>query len=619
VTRSNAAAEQRLALERALAELAEAHVELARRQSFTDALLETVGVGIISCAADGSGWLRNSAARRILGLDADADASAPAAAAPLMDVLDSDRHRVPEDRYPLVRALQGEQVGSVELLLGPAGGPHREVISYSSQILGPAGELLGAVSALTDVSEERAISRALAEQRRKLTESQRLGQLGSFTFDPTTNTFTHSDQLRRNWGLEPDDDVAVVADTLVHSDDRELVQQQWERALAEGGHREYHHRIVRPDGEVRYLRTNLEVSLNAAGRAVMVHGSQLDVTDLTLAKQDAQRASVFLDAVLAASPDYTFVTDLATGAVIYGSPGKDILGLSTARLEGLGRDAALALIHRDDQPLLREINAASADLADGQVLQLRYRGRHTDGQWHWLHRRVTPFRRDAAGRVVEVLGVVRDISDLVRAEDRLTHAALHDGLTGLPNRELLMDRLATALARSGRDGREVAVLFCDLDGFKHVNDTAGHAAGDAVLIESARRLQDAVRDEDTVARVGGDEFVVVIEPWKRTGPENLTGGVELPAQRVAGEPSPTVVARQVAHRIAEALRLPITVAGVDHTVSASIGVAYSSHGRDRDVRAATAEDVLQEADAAMYRAKAAGKNRVEISVPSELT
>ena len=291
-----------------------------------------------------------------------------------MDVLDADGKRAPVECYPLLRALHGERVGSVELLLGPAGGPHREVICYSSQILAPDGELLGAVSALTDVSAERAILRTLAEERRKLTESQRLGQLGSFTFDPITNTFTHSDQLRRNWGLEPGDDVSAVANRLVHEDDRGLVQQHWERALAEGGHWEYHHRVVRPDGEVRHLRTNLEVSLAATGRAALVHGSQLDVTDLALATKAAQHASAFLDAVLTASPDYTFVTDLATGAVIYGSPGKDILGLSTARLEELGRDAAIALIHPDDQPLLRDTNTASADLADGQVLQLRYRG-----------------------------------------------------------------------------------------------------------------------------------------------------------------------------------------------------------------------------------------------------
>jgi PAS domain S-box-containing protein len=611
---SSAAGDQRLALEHALAELAEAHRELARRQSFTDALLETVGVGIVSCGADGSGWLRNSAEREILGLDAAAAQDvAPEAAAPLMDVLDSDGNRIPVERYPLLRALHGERVGAVELLLGPAGGPHREVISHSSQILAPDGQLLGAVSALTDVSAERAISRALAEERRTLTESQRLGLLGSFTFEPATNTFTGSDQLRRNWGLEPGDDLASVADELVHADDRKLVQQQWESALSEGGHREYLHRIVRPDEEVRYLRTNLEVSLDAGGRPAMVHGSQLDVTDLTLVKQEAQRASAFLDAVLAASPDYTFVTELDTGAVIYGSPSKDILGLSTACLEELGHDVASALVHHDDQPLLRDANAASADLADGQVLQLRYRGRHTDGQWHWLHRRVTPFRRDAAGRVVEVLGVVRDISDVVLAEDRLSHAALHDGLTGLPNRELLMDRLETALARSARDAREVAVLFCDLDGFKQINDTAGHAAGDAVLIETARRLQNAVRDADTVARVGGDEFVVVVEPWSGTSSETSPGTAAVPDQRAGGQMPDNDIARTIARRIADALRLPITVAGGEYTVSASVGLAYSSRTPAGRSQADTAEHILHEADAAMYRAKAAGKNRVEVA------
>ena len=126
-----------------------------------------------------------------------------------------------------------------------------------------------------------------------------------------------------------------------------------------------------------------------------------------------------------------------------------------------------------------------------------------------------PFRRDDSGAVVEVLGVLRDITDVVQAEEQLSHGALHDPLTGLPNRALLLDRLEAALARSTREHREIAVLFCDLDGFKQVNDTAGHAAGDAVLIEAATRLGTVLREGDTVARVGGDEFVLVVEPWNR--------------------------------------------------------------------------------------------------------
>lgn len=127
----------------------------------------------------------------------------------------------------------------------------------------------------------------------------------------------------------------------------------------------------------------------------------------------------------------------------------------------------------------------------------------------------TPFRRDAEGRVVEVLGVVRDITDTVNAETKLNHAALHDNLTSLPNPALLVDRLEASLTRAARELREVSVLFCDLDGFKRANDTAGHATLDTLLLEVARRLRAVLRSDDTFARIGGDEFVIVVEPWNR--------------------------------------------------------------------------------------------------------
>jgi len=240
------------------------------------------------------------------------------------------------------------------------------------------------------------------------------------------------------------------------------------------------------------------------------------------------------------------------------------------------------------------------------VLQLHYRAQHADGQWHWLSRRITPFRRSAAGAVIEVLGVVRDISDVMEAEQRLTHAALHDGLTGLPNRALLIDRLEAALARSARDGREVAVLFCDLDGFKRVNDIAGHAAGDALLLEISQRLHHVIREHDTVARVGGDEFVIIVEPWNRAdGPAHgNTPEEEFEADRL--------LAVQVANRVAVALQQPVTVKGVNHVVSASIGITYATLGPGGPAGTVTAEQVLQDADTAMYLAKGRGRDRFEV-------
>ncbi|MGI8536105.1 MAG: diguanylate cyclase domain-containing protein [Mycobacteriales bacterium] len=183
---------------------------------------------------------------------------------------------------------------------------------------------------------------------------------------------------------------------------------------------------------------------------------------------------------------------------------------------------------------------------------------------------------------------------MVAAEDQLRHAALHDPLTGLPNRTLLTDRLGGALARVQRLGQDVAVLYCDLDGFKRVNDANGHATGDQLLRETADRLRSVVRPQDTVARVGGDEFVLVLEADGENAPgigaESLTLGID------------------VARRVVAALAEPVLIDGVEHVISTSVGLAYA--GGPGSTR--TAEDVLRDADAAMYCAKAAGKDRFEV-------
>jgi diguanylate cyclase (GGDEF)-like protein/PAS domain S-box-containing protein len=362
--------------------------------------------------------------------------------------------------------------------------------------------------------------------------------------------------------------------------------------------------ISGPDGEVLGAVAALTdvTAERSVSRALAAERGKLAIAEKT-----ALRTGAFLNAVLSATPDYIFVTDLATGASIYGSRDKDVLGLTGEQLEALGPEDSVALTHPDDQLRLAAVNSAAAGLVDGQVLQIRYRGRHADGQWRWLNRRVTPFRRDSTGAVREVLSVLRDVTDLVQAEDRLTYAALHDDLTGLPNRVLLVERLETALVRSGTDACEVAVLFCDLDGFKNVNDTAGHAAGDAVLLEVARRLTHVLRDNDTVARVGGDEFVIVVAPWNRA---NL---VPEQGARQVGSDHYRALAVRVADRVAVALRRPITVEGFDHFVTASIGITYATQSPAGSVNRITADQMLQHADAAMYRAKDRGKNRYEVS------
>jgi diguanylate cyclase (GGDEF)-like protein/PAS domain S-box-containing protein len=185
-----------------------------------------------------------------------------------------------------------------------------------------------------------------------------------------------------------------------------------------------------------------------------------------------------------------------------------------------------------------------------------------------------------------ILASCRDITVRKELEEALSHQASHDGLTGLPNRQLFAERLAQALSRSDRRGEKIAVIFVDLDDFKAVNDSLGHRMGDRLLVAAAERLRACTRTEDTVARLGGDEFVVLLE--------------DLSSQEEA---------LQVANRALRAMRRTFVLDGHELSVTCSLGVTLrSSAGQPRDRK----RDLVDEADQAMYEAKTAGKNNVRL-------
>lgn len=287
-----------------------------------------------------------------------------------------------------------------------------------------------------------------------------------------------------------------------------------------------------------------------------------------------------------AAPVGIAVTDPA-GQIVYRNPAaRGLLGPDVQSF-GQGDWLALALPeHR--QPLEGAFRAA---LRDGEESTVTAAFDEPGGAPRWLRLRIRSQRLDTA-RPTGVIATIEDVTEQVTsraelkdAEAQMRHLATHDHLTGLPNRAALTDELTRAVSRHDRSDTGLAVLFCDLDGFKPVNDRCGHAAGDAVLVEVAARLRSVVREADFVARLGGDEFVVLCEG---------TGDSE-------------AVIEDLSSRLHERVEQPIDLDGEPVTVGLSMGVALLAPGRTCDP-----DRMLLLADQAMYDAKAAGRGRTHL-------
>ncbi len=285
------------------------------------------------------------------------------------------------------------------------------------------------------------------------------------------------------------------------------------------------------------------------------------------------------------------------GKRLYNSPAYlKVLGYSA---EDLKDTSSIEQIHPDDRP--RVLQAAEKARLSGQGERVEYRIRHKDGSWRTLESTASAIR-DRRGKTDKLVIVNRDISERKRAEEMLVHNAFHDGLTNLPNRALFLDRLQHALTLSKKHPNyNFAVLLIDIDEFKIVNDSLGHSAGDELLIQIGQRLKDSVRRADTVsrprvtglsdgrssdetlARLGGDEFTILLD--------DIRDPIE--AIRVAG-------------RVQEELATPFLVNDQKIVISASIGITSSAGPH------LNAEDLVRDADIAMYRAKKAGKARCEV-------
>jgi diguanylate cyclase (GGDEF)-like protein/PAS domain S-box-containing protein len=273
----------------------------------------------------------------------------------------------------------------------------------------------------------------------------------------------------------------------------------------------------------------------------------------------------------------------AENEIVYQSPSIErALGYKVE--EVIGRPLA-ELLHADEQGrLLRRLNDGAGKANRAEVIECMLR--HKDGSLRHFEMLQTDLSSDSTVGGVVLNG--RDVSDRKTFEEQLSHQAFHDPVTLLPNRALFNERVRHAVASTRRDGLGIAVLFVDLDDFKTVNDSLGHAAGDQILIEAAQRIQASVRTVDTAARFGGDEFAILLDDL-----EDASGAVE------------------IAERILTALGQPVDLDGHELAIRASLGISVAEGDRRAD-----ADELIRNADAAMYIAKRDGKSGYRLFEPA---
>jgi diguanylate cyclase (GGDEF)-like protein/PAS domain S-box-containing protein len=339
---------------------------------------------------------------------------------------------------------------------------------------------------------------------------------------------------------------------------------------------EFESQVRRRDGSVIWISENARALREKSGALVGYEGTLVEITARKRAEERQRQSEERLALAARGANDALWDWDILMDSVYLSPRWAEMAGIPSGE-PGPTPASSLLRVHEADREYLMTLVRAHLK-GHSPHLEAEFRLLHGAGGVRWILLRGIAVRNEA-GRAVRMAGSLTDITARKEAESKLRHDAFHDALTGLPNRALFMDRLEHALVRQkGRKQTCFSLLFIDLDRFKVVNDSLGHAMGDQLLIATARRLATCVRAVDTVARLGGDEFGVLLE--------DVQDGAD---------------ARHVAERIVRELGTPLVLRGQEVFSAPSIGIAHGGP------HYAHAEEVLRDADTAMYRAKDQGR------------
>lgn len=395
-----------------------------------------------------------------------------------------------------------------------------------------------------------------------------------FEWDIARNAFWISDSFFTAFGYQRGEFAPTIGSwkSRIHpADARRVITSLAEAANGSAEAWECEYGLKRGDGAYASVLHRGFFLRDQAGRALHMVGGLVDLTEKRRVETDLR----LLRRAVESARTGIMITEAPGQPIVYVNSGFEaITGYSAA--EVIGQGCRFLQGDERDQPGIAAIRNA---IAEERELRVTLKNFRKDGEVFWSDLHLSPLHDDN-GVLTHYLGVITDVTDRHRYEEQLAFRATHDDLTKLPNRQLVIDRLTHAIHTAQRRDGTVTVLFIDLDNFKLVNDTMGHASGDAVLRIVADRLAALVRGTDTVGRFGGDEFVLILEDQE--------------AQSNVG---------QVIERVCKAVSAPMDIEGASHCLTLSIG--YCRYPED----GGTADALLLHADIAMYQAKRRGRNR----------
>jgi diguanylate cyclase (GGDEF)-like protein/PAS domain S-box-containing protein len=536
--------------------------------------LENAEDGLWDWSADGNRVFRSARVLRMLGYADDA----------LPDTIEAWQSLVhPDDRAAQGVAIAAHLVGDqrsyqVEYRVRDADGRWRWILDRGKVMAWTAdGKPQRVIGTHADITAYKQLESRLRERERLLNQAQRLASIGSWLCKFETGEVRWSDEMFRitGWPRQQPPPPHDQQQALWTPDSYARLEQALALAREEGKAFQLELDLIRADDhELRNVVARGEAVRDDTGRVVRLTGVLQDVTDARMALEASRRERQLLDRVSAMGNIGGYELHPESGKVFLTDQCCRLLGIEPrgpmTTLEVIG------LYAPESQSVVREAvrvavtTGGTFDLeldlvkANGGRFSIR-----TQGEAEMLH-----------GRCVRLFGTAQDITERKAEQQRIAHLAHYDTLTGLPNRVLFGDRAQVAIARARRNRIPLALLYIDLDNFKIVNDSLGHAAGDLLLQEVARRFVACVRAADTVCRQGGDEFLVLLPEIRH--PED---------------------AAVIAQKLVTALDPPVELPGMDAPVGCSIGIALLS---DQSTDLAT---LLRNADAAMYEAKSTGRRR----------